>query len=232
MASKGKKTTAKAAAKETLPSSQDDSKRIEDAAAFIKSHVDQMSSSLIDIGEYLFKNFFDEDIEKVSERAPRKEISLRKLAGHPDVNMSLISLYRAVHLAVQKKQLGTVSSMKQLSATHQVSLLNVDDVGDKKKFIEIIAKNKLTVKQFNQLLIQDGFIKPRGLAAIDDQEERKLIRSGSRRLQATFEEISNFDLEKLMSITDAPVNETLEAALKARERLEEIIARLRNAVQV
>ena len=198
-------------------------KALDDAVKFVNKRVDTFSSSLIEVGEYLLKNFFDGDIEKAHDRAPRKGISLRKLADHPDINMTYVALSRAVNLAVQENLLGSVSTLKQLTPSHRLLLLKVDDLKEKKKYISIIEKNGLSVRRFDELLIQDGYSKPRGLAAIESEKQRKLLRSGFQQFINPFESILSMNLNALFEMPKANVRSTYETAKKARERLDKII---------
>ena len=88
-------------------------KAVDDAVAFINKRIDTASSSIIEVGQYLLKHFFEGDIQKAQDRAPRKGISLRKLAEHPDLNISFAGLSRAVNLAVQEEEIGSVAALKQ-----------------------------------------------------------------------------------------------------------------------
>ena len=201
-------------------------KALSSAVEFINKRIDTASSSLIEVGEYLLKNFFEGDLQKVHDRAPRKGISLRKLAEHPDVNMSFAGLSNAVNLAVQEEELGSVQALEQLTPTHKIHLLKVPDLKEKKKYVSQIDKYKLSVRQFEAILVSDGYSKPRGLAAIESEKERKLLRSGFRQYMNPFEAIMEMDLGNLFGMPKTNVKSTYEAAKKARKRLDGIILEL------
>jgi hypothetical protein len=61
------------------------------------------------------KHFFFGDMERVKSHSPMKGFSLKQLADQRGVEMSLTSLTRCVELAVQKKELGSASALKQLN---------------------------------------------------------------------------------------------------------------------
>ncbi len=240
MAKKGKKSKKKASVKKSQEVvarkeegfSPQEIKALDNAVEFINKRVDNFSSSMIEVGEYLLKHFFDGDIEKAHDRAPRKGISLRKLAEHPDINMSFVGLSRAVNLAVQEKELGSVSTLKHLTPSHKLLLLKVDDLKEKQKYVSRIEKDGLSVRRFDDLLIQDGYSKPRGMAAIDSPKERKLLRSGFRQYMNPFEAILEMDLSSLMEMPKTNVRSTYEAAKKARDRLDGIIRDLEGKLEV
>lgn len=205
---------------------------IEEAVHFINQRVDHASSSIIEVGQYLLKHFFQDDVSKVRDRAPRKSLSLRKLAEHPDLTLTYSALSRAVALAVQEKQLATVAAPQQFTPTHKVLLLSVDSIEDlnekqrlerKKKYLERIEKEKLSARRFQELLVSDGVIKPRGLAAVEDEAERKLLRSGFHKMLDPIEKIAKIDLTKLINLPAKDFKVICETAKKARERLDSFI---------
>ncbi len=207
-------------------------KAIDSAVDFINKQIDTASSSLIEVGEYLLKNFFEGDLQKVQNRAPRKGISLRKLAEHPDINMSFQGLSNAVNLAVQEKELGSVQAIGQLTPTHKIHLLKVPDLKEKKKYVSRIGKDKLTVRQFEAILVSDGYSKPRGMAAIESEKERKLLRSGFQKYLSPFEAIMEMNLSSLFGMPKTNVKSTYEAAKKARKQLDKIIVDLEGKLKL
>lgn len=217
------------------PLSPRERQEIDDAVAFINERQDRTAISLIEIGEYLLLHFFEDDLEKVHDRAPRKGVSLRKLAEHPDVLMTYSQLSRAIALAVQEKQLDTVATLKHLTASHKLLLAGIDGHADlseseivdlKKKYAAQVEKEGLSVRSLHDLLIKDGYSKPRGLAAVGDESERKLLRSGFQSFVNPFKEIIELDLRRLFELPPATVKNAYDAAKKARERMDVIIKSL------
>jgi hypothetical protein len=203
-----------------------DERIISDTVAFINKKMDTASTSLIEIGQYLLKHFFDGDIKKVQDRAPRKGASLRKLAEHPDINMSAMGLSNAVNLAVQEEFLGSVKTSLHLTPSHKLLLLRVEDIKDKKKYIAEIEKDELSIRAFRDRLMKDGVIKERGLAAVEDEEQRKLLRSGVQRVLRPFESILEIDLEHLLDMPSERLSTAVESMKKAREKLDAMIERV------
>ncbi len=210
-------------------------KAIEDAVHFINQRVDNASSSIIEVGQYLLKQFFQDDIAKVHDRAPRKSLSLRKLAEHPDLMFSYSALSRAVALAVQEKQIATVAAPQQFTPTHKVLLLSVDGLEElndkqklehKKKYLERIEKEKLSARRFQELLVKEGVIKPRGMAAIDDETERKLLRSGFHKMLGPIEAIVGLDLKKLSNLSRGDIQSAYQIVKKAHGHLAALMANI------
>lgn len=205
-------------------------KVLDDAVTFVNTRIDRTATSLIEIGQHLLKQFFGNDPEKVGDRAPRKGISLRKLADHPDINMSFAGLSNAVGLAVQEKQLGTVQTSEQLTASHRVLLLKVEDLQSKKQYISQIEKNKLSVRRFHELLEKDGLVQRRGLAAVDDEQERKLLRSGYHKFLSPFESLAALEIDSVLELPKDRIKSIYSEAKKAMSQLEKLLKRLEQAV--
>ena len=111
------------------------------------------------------------------------------------------------------------------------TIMKVDDLKEKKKYIDQVAKDKLSVRRLADLLIKDGYVKPRGLAAVGSEKERKLLRSGFRQYLNPFEAILEMDLAGLVVMPKANVKSTYEAAKKARGKLDANIKDLEKSLK-
>ena len=173
-ASKAKKATrakpAKAAktvrARKTAELAAEDQQVIRESVEFINSRMDGAANSLVEIGRHLLTAFFGGDVEKARQNDPVKPVSLRKLAAHPDLKTSPASLSRAVALAVQETDLGTVVSIQQLSATHKIALLSVKDLDVKREYAVKALGENLSVNALRQVLVAAGHIEIRGMGAV------------------------------------------------------------------
>lgn len=233
-----KSTPVKAVRKSVTPDetlSPLDLKAIDEAVAFINARLDQATVSFVEIGEFLLKHFFGNDPAKASDRGPRKGVSLRKLAEHPDVTLTYSSLSRAVAVAVQERQLAAISTSPHVSASHRVLLLSIDEAPgiDVKKAIELkkgylarVEKEKLSVRKLRDLLETDGYVKQRGMGAIGSAEERKLLRSGIHKLLDPIESMVSLDIKRLLALPPPSLKSTYDTARKARLRLDMLIAGL------
>ncbi len=210
-----------------------EAKAIGDAVAFINGRMDSVSGSIIEIGQYLIKNFFGDDPARARDRGSRRGRSLRKLAEHPDISLSYSALCRAVAVAVQERLLASVVTLHHTTASHRILLLNIDDAKRlngrkvlelKRRYIAQIEKERLSVRQFRDLLEQDGYVKQRGLGSIESEAERKLLRSGFHKFIDPFESIVGLDLKRLLEFPSADLKSAHDAAKKARMRLDAIIA--------
>lgn len=202
---------------------QDDEK-IERAVRFINERVEKASSSIIEIGEYLFANFFQSSLENVQRRDPQKTISLRKLAEHPDLNFSYSGLSRAVALAVQERSIGSSPSWYKLRPSHKILLLNVHDFAAKRVYADRVVSEGLSVKRLATLLTADGYIRSRDSASLEDKDGQKRVASGPRSYQRLCEDILEWDVNEVLAFPAEHRNEAFDLILKAKKRLEDIIA--------
>lgn len=138
-----------------------DNDKIEEAVKFVNKHADSPSRSMLAIGDYLLKLFYNDDVSLFNMKSPRKNVSLRKLAEHSELNVSFMTLSNSMRLAVQDR-LFTDSRYEFLSATHKVLLLGLPDDETRVKYADIAVEKQLTVRRFKDLLIFKSFIKPRG----------------------------------------------------------------------
>ena len=119
---------------------------------FIAETDQSVGRDLEAIGERIIRVFFRDDIERVLSRNPMKGFSMRALAEQPGMVLPFSTLHRCVALAVQKRQIGTVSPTRQLSTMHKVHMLMEKDVAKKKADIQLIQLNQLTADQYLERL--------------------------------------------------------------------------------
>lgn len=110
--------------------------RIERAVAFVNERALAIGAEMVAIGEYLLREFFDGDERAVLSRDPAKMNSFRDLAEREDCLLSYSTLWRAVHLAIQERKLGTVAALKQLTPSHKIELLPVESPREKRELVE------------------------------------------------------------------------------------------------
>ncbi len=217
-----------------------EARALDDAVAYINGRMNIASVSVIEVGQYLLSHFFGDDPSKALDRGSRKGLSLRKLAEHPDIPLTYSALSRAVSVAVQERHLPAVATLQQTTASHKILLLSIDEAPDgdvnkaieiKKKYIARIEKEHLSVRRFRDILEADGFLKLRGLGAIENENERKLLRSGFHKLVDPLESIVALDVKRILDLPSTNLKSAYDTAKKARMRLEAIIkgmeARLR-----
>lgn len=129
-----------------------DEARIEDAVGWINDKIkSNIHGTYLEIGNYIFENFFDGDLEQVKSFNPHKASSFRKLTERDDVMTSKTNLYNSVHVAVQEKLLlPAVQLTEQLSFTHKVALLPLKSVEKKAELANKAIDEHLTVEELKE----------------------------------------------------------------------------------
>lgn len=76
------------------------------------------------VGQLVTERFFDGDIQKLRSHGP-KDVSLRRLAEHPDLPFSASTLTRAVGVYELVDRLSGVDAIKRISYSHLRAVLGV-----------------------------------------------------------------------------------------------------------
>jgi hypothetical protein len=110
----------------------DDSK-INEAVAFINEVANKtIYQGSIEIGEYILKNFFEDDIKFAASKNPKKQASFNKLCERDDLSLSPNRLAIMVRVASQERYLSEKEvDTSELTYTHKASLVKLNN-GQKK----------------------------------------------------------------------------------------------------
>lgn len=143
-----------------------DEAKIDEAVEWINNKIrSNVHGTYLDIGNYIFENFFGGDLEQVKSFNPHKESSFRKLVEREELIIKKTNLYNAVQVAIQEKLLSpTVQLTEQLSFTHQVALLPLKTVEKKVELASKAIKEKLTVEALKEKVKEVKEEEPRSLA--------------------------------------------------------------------
>jgi hypothetical protein len=127
--------------------SADAAGKIDRAVAFINERAKSMATEMLAVGRFLLKEFFDDDPKRVADRDPAKMNSFRDLAARKDLLLGYTTLFRCVKLAIQEQRFGTVASMQQLTMTHRIALLSVDEEALVRQLARLATKHRWTVAE-------------------------------------------------------------------------------------
>jgi hypothetical protein len=109
-----------------------------------------IARGLHDVGDYLLKNFYDDDPALYHSTSPAKHASLSRLVaqcGKQDLPVNKTFLSNAIRLAVMTRELPESTSLKQLPPSHQIELLRLERAPEKLATIaERAVEKKLTVQ--------------------------------------------------------------------------------------
>ncbi len=125
----------------------------------------------LEIGEYVLKKFFEDDIEKAKSHAPNKDVSFRKLEKRNDMVIRFSKLCLTVNLAIQERELRKQLEnqpkpiqIENLHYSHRVELLKVKDEAKKVELVEKCVENDYTVETLRNVIKSIGKRKPKDTA--------------------------------------------------------------------
>jgi len=214
-------------ADETSPVEQ---KKFDEAVVFINDKLNTAARSMIDIGQYLLRQFFNNDPRLVQEHYSVKQgLSLRKLSQRPDLDVSYASLSNAVQLAVQEERVfKQLPNPAIITETHKLLLLQVNDDEAKLRYADVIHQQHLSTRALRELLIEDKIIMPRGRPTLQGGHESLPIFAVEDLLKplAPFATIS-YDEIPVNKLTPEQAKNALELMVKARDNIAALIERLK-----
>ena len=201
------------------------SRKLERAVYYINAKSNEAARALIEIGKYLIAEFYDNDIDKVKSRAPRKEASLRKLAEHPMINLSYSTLNHAVRLAEQERRYFSHNYyFADLTESHKIVLLSLEESHEKLHYAKLVIKDKLSVRALKQQLVNDGVMGKRGRRT----GPSKQLQPQHRRIFKLVNPFATLEAQDLTKLNPGEIpprerQRLLKSARAAKLRLEELI---------
>ena len=124
---------------------------IEDAVEFINETANKtIYKGSIEIGEYILKHFFGNDINLASSKNPKKLLSFYKLCERQDLVVHPNQLGLMVRVASQERYL-TENEVNTggLSYTHKATLVKLDNTKKKIKTIEKCIKKNWSTRELD-----------------------------------------------------------------------------------
>jgi hypothetical protein len=202
-------------------------RKIRKAVLYINSKKNDAIHVLVEIGNYILQEFYDDDLAKYRNRAPRKGVSVRKLAEEKDINMSYRSLCNAVNLAIQERRFFRHNDVfRSLTESHKLLLLSIDDDAEKIYTAKRVIENKWSVRTLREVLIEGGYIQRQGRPWYEEKNQavyKNLLRVFSPFQNPQWPELDTINLDRL---SDSERNKLKETILIAKVRMEELINQL------
>ena len=129
MAKKTKITSDDQNKDENLPT--EEIAKIDEAVQYINEKIgNRYYETAIDVGNYVLKTFFNDDINEVKSKNPKKLLSFNKLCARPDLELHPKHLNQMVLVAAQEKllieKLGA-DKVNKLGYSLKVELLKIRD---------------------------------------------------------------------------------------------------------
>ena len=141
---------------ETTALSNVDHALIDKSVEFINNAiVETVYKGSLEIGEYLLKNFFEDDINLASSKSPKKPISFQELCKRPDLGVHPSTLSRMVRVASQEKYfVMSEAKVDELSYSHKLELIKLPNDKKKLKLVEKCIKEKLSCRKLSETIFE------------------------------------------------------------------------------
>ena len=126
-------------------------KMIDEAVVFINEKANEtIYKGSIEIGEYILKNFFNDDIKLASSKNPKKPASFNALCKREDLAVHPNRLGLMVRVASQERYLlDEKVDLDPLTYTHKASLVKLDNGQEKINLIESCINNRWTTRELD-----------------------------------------------------------------------------------
>ncbi len=124
---------------------------IDEAVEFINETATKtIYKGSIEIGEYILKHFFDDDIKLASSKNPKKQASFNKLCEREDLTLHPNSLALMVRVASQERFLAEKKvDTSELTYTHKASFVKLDNGQKKINLIRKCLDEKWTTRKLD-----------------------------------------------------------------------------------
>lgn len=131
-----------------------DRKLIEDSVQFINDKANEtLYKGSLEIGNYVLKHFFNNDISMALSKNPRKPQSFKALCRHKDLTVPYSTLTVMVRVAAQENFLkGQGIDTDCLGYTHKSMLIKLENNDEKVKLAQTCMEKKLSTRQFQDVI--------------------------------------------------------------------------------
>jgi hypothetical protein len=121
-------------------------------------HINELANKTIykgsiEIGDYILRQFFENDIDQATSKNPKKQASFKKLCEREDLTVNPSQLGLMVRVASQESFLsGKEIDLGQLSYTHKASLVKLGNDDQKTEMIKRCIKHKWGTRQLDDAI--------------------------------------------------------------------------------
>lgn len=203
-----------------------DETMVDEAVSWINNKIkNNIHGTYLEIGNYVFTQFFGGEIARVSSFNPHKASSFRKLAERSDIDLMISKshLQRAVQVAVQEKLLlPTVPALGQLSFSHKALLLPLKNDAKKEKLVIKAAEEHLSYRKLRELVKTAKEKQPRSPAG--RPELPGFLKSVSKIFYLTTraDSLGGLDQETLADMKDAELSQLHNRIAHIRSTIDQV----------
>ena len=131
----------------------------------------------LEIGNYLLKNFFEDDIKLASSKNPHKPVSFQELCKRDDLGVHPSTLSRMVRVASQERYLiDGKANVDDLTYSHKLELIKLPNDKKKLKLVERCHNLKMSCRKLSENIFKTrqkkrGMIEPSPLKLISNVDK-------------------------------------------------------------
>jgi hypothetical protein len=197
-----------------------DEELVNKAVKFINDSVQKtIYKGTFEIGNYILKNFYDDDIALAKSKNPKKNTSYKKLCDREDLQVSPMMLSTMVRVASQEKFLkGKKLDLDKLTYTHKAALTRMENNGSKVGLVRKCIQEGWSTRVLTKKIGEN-------LEMLQHKNEMSLTRKTSNYIKT----VKNFpDLNE--TVIDVGKMEHSGLKAKQRENLEKKLGELKTGV--
>ncbi len=212
-----------------------DERLVNATVTFIRKTLEETTrKGMLEVGAYLLKEFYDDNLEEVQSRNPKKRASVRRLGercGTFELPVSKTWLNDALRLAMMTKALPATAAFKRLPQSHQVALLplrkpeRAETVA--KRVVDRVVEKEFSVRELRGI-VHDEVVKnkgdlgrpnkPRIVKALDHSIRVFTLEAGKRR---------SFTKAEVADLSEEQADQARAQAEKLTKTLKELIDALK-----
>ena len=136
------------------------------------------SQTMHEVGEYLIKTFYDDNVEYAQSRTPVKEKSINQLFSKIRKDSDAYSkswFYNSIHLAADQRYFNNegFTTYDKLGVSQKIYLAHIKDVEIKRALIEEAVENKYPVSKLKKRIAEEQGKVTTTLASIPEKDKLK-----------------------------------------------------------
>ncbi|MDP8223265.1 MAG: hypothetical protein P9L99_07900 [Candidatus Lernaella stagnicola] len=201
----------------------DDQNRVDQTVRWLHEQKDAMEAELTMrakiIGDYLIREFFDDNIAEVSSQNPTKNVSFKNLCEREDLPFSEAALRRFIHVAVNFRVLPSKTA-RELPPSHHSVLYQVANPDERCRIGGEVVENSISVRELRKMVKGKGRRRPGGgrKPTSDFYKEWKLLVAAMEKLEQDAAEGGFLEPERR--------NEVFQESRRVRDKLNRLMDRL------
>lgn len=206
------------------PITEVDERLVDEAVKFIKETVNKtLYQGSLEIGEYLLKNFFHDDIEFARVKNPKKPTSFAALCRRGDLGVHPTTLSEFVRVADQERFFRSRAvDTAQLTYTHRCDLVRLPNDDKKIDLLNRIAAQSLSTRELLCIIKEERRKLLPGAKAMPQAQPGKLVKALTKIFNDPALKNLDFNPDRLRDLDDAKRKEVEQKTKDALTKIGQI----------